>query len=89
MSGGYTIHVGSDNHYIALHTNDAIKAADPQYEKSKPMNHIGITVHGLDRVESAVKAAGLEPFGHDDYEPGKRFYFFDWNKIEYEIISYE
>ena len=29
------------------------------------------------------------PLGHDDYEPGRRFYFFDWDGIEFEVVSYE
>ena len=32
--------------------------------------------------------AGLEPFSHGDYEPGRRFYFLDPDGIEYEVISY-
>jgi len=35
-----------------------------------------------------VIAAGLTPFSHGDYEPGRRFYFFDWDGIEFEIVSY-
>jgi len=89
MSGGYTIHVGSDDHYIALYTNEELKASQTQYKKSQPMNHIGIVVDELGVVADKVKIAGLKPFGHDDYEPGKRFYFFDWNHIEFEIISYK
>ena len=33
-------------------------------------------------------SAGLEPFGHDNYDPGERFYFFDWDGIEFEVVSY-
>ncbi len=33
-------------------------------------------------------AHGLQPLGHDDYEPGRRFYFFDWDGIEFEVVSY-
>jgi hypothetical protein len=32
--------------------------------------------------------AGLTPFAHGDYEPGRRFYFFDPNGIEFEVVSY-
>ena len=32
--------------------------------------------------------AGLKPFNHADYEPGRRFYFFDWDHIEWEVVSY-
>ncbi len=88
MSDGHMIHVGNDSQYIALYTDNTIGAANPQHQKGEPLNHIAITVDDLEALETKVKAAGLEPFGHDDYEPGKRFYFFDWNHIEFEIVSY-
>jgi len=88
MSDGHTIHVGTDEQYIALYTNSELKAADPTFNKSEPMNHIGVTVDDLDAVEAKVVAAGLEPFSHSDYDPGRRFYFFDWNRIEWEVVSY-
>ncbi len=95
MQGGHTIHVGNPGKgasYIAFYTNDEVKAANggrgPQYDKSLPLNHVGITVDDLDTVEAKVAAAGLKPFGHDDYDPGRRFYFFDWNGIEFEVVSY-
>ncbi|MGI9361698.1 MAG: VOC family protein [Parasphingorhabdus sp.] len=92
MLGGHTIHVGSENQYIALYTNEDVKAANngngPAFRKSQPLNHVAMTVDDLDGVEQKVLAAGLEPFGHDDYDPGRRFYFFDWNGIEFEVVSY-
>lgn len=92
MSGGHTIHVGTDDQYLALYTNEDVKAANdgagPTFQKSQPMNHVAMTVDDLDAVEAKVVAAGLKPFGHDDYDPGRRFYFFDWNGIEFEIVSY-
>ncbi|MEM8694997.1 MAG: VOC family protein [Pseudomonadota bacterium] len=88
MLGGHTIHVGNDEDYLALYTNEDMQAADPQFAKGKPLNHVGVVVDDLDAVEREVIAAGLEPFNHDDYEPGRRFYFFDWNGIEFEIVSY-
>ena len=92
MLGGHTIHVGSENQYIALYTNEDVKAANngngPAFRKSQPLNHVAMTVDDLDGVEQKVLAAGLEPFGHDDYDPGRRFYFFDWDGIEFEVVSY-
>ena len=38
--------------------------------------------------KARVVAAGLRPFGHDNYDPGRRFYFLDPDGIEYEIVSY-
>ena len=90
--GGHTIHVGSDDQYLALYTNEDVEAANegagPTFQKGQPMNHIAMTVDDLDAIEAKVVAAGLEPFGHDDYAPGRRFYFFDWNGIEFEVVSY-
>ncbi len=88
MLGGRTIHVGSEDQYLAVYTNKDVETADPDFRKGEPLNHIGVVVDNLDSVEQKVKAAGLEPFGHDDYEPGRRFYFFDWNGIEFEVVSY-
>lgn len=88
MLGGHTIHVGTDDQYLALYTIKDVKTADPSFRKGEPMNHVAMTVDDLDGVEAKVIAAGLKPFGHDDYDPGRRFYFFDWNGIEFEIVSY-
>ena len=49
---------------------------------------LSIEVDDLDTIEMRVKAVGLTPFNHGDYEPGRRFYFFDPDGIEYEVVSY-
>lgn len=87
MSGGHTIHVGSDAQYIALYSNDN-NPADMQYRKGQPINHIAMTVNDLEAVHIKVKAAGLEVDEIDAYDPGRRFYFYDWNGIEFEVVSY-
>ncbi len=96
LLGGRTIHVGEpDNggNYIAIYTNDDIQAeaaknGGRRYSKGQPLNHLGLLVDDLDAAEKAVVEAGLEPFSHGDYEPGRRFYFFDWDGIEFELVSY-
>ncbi|MFK7841985.1 MAG: VOC family protein [Sphingorhabdus sp.] len=88
MSDGHTIHIGTDTNYVALYTNPEVRAAGAGFNKGQPMNHIGVTVDDLDAVEPKVVAAGLKPFNHDDYDPGRRFYFFDWDGIEWEVVSY-
>ena len=88
MGNGFTIHVGTDAQYLAFYTNETVRAKDPRFEKMQPMNHIALTVDDLDTAEKGIAAAGLTPFGHDDYEPGRRFYFYDWNSIEFEVVSY-
>ncbi|WP_394726808.1 VOC family protein [Altererythrobacter sp. GH1-8] len=86
MNGGHTIHVGTETSYLALYTGEHVKG---DYSKGQPLNHVGFLVDDLDAAERLVEEHGLEPFGHDDYNPGKRFYFCDWDGIEFEIVSYE
>ncbi len=86
MMGGETIHVGGEADYIAVYTHGAPVAG--RFAKGQPLNHVGLVVDDLGAAEAVVKAAGLEPFNHADYEPGRRFYFFDWDGIEFEIVSY-
>lgn len=83
--GGRTIHVGNERDYLALYTNDG---RGGPFAKGAPLNHIALAVDDLDAAEAVVVAAGLEPFNHGDYEPGRRFYFYDWDGIEFEIVSY-
>lgn len=85
QNGGETIHVGEDDTYLALYTDGAPHEGQ---KKGRPMNHVGLLVDDLEAADRVVKEAGLEPFGHDDYEPGRRFYFFDWDGIEFEVVSY-
>jgi len=87
-NGGHTIHVGSDDHYLALHTGKDVAYTADDFAKGQPLNHIGVEVDDLDAIEAKVAAAGLRPFGHDDYDPGRRFYFLDPDGIEYEVVSY-
>jgi len=88
LNGGHTIHVGDDQFYLALYTSQGAETPDDAFRKGRPLNHVGIEVDDLDATEARVVAAGLIPFSHGDYEPGRRFYFFDPDGIEYEVISY-
>lgn len=87
-NGGHTIHVGSDDHYVALYTAGDTGRIAEAFGKGKPLNHIGVEVDDLDATEARVIAAGLRPFSHADYEPGRRFYFLDLDGIEYEVVGY-
>ena len=86
MLGGETIHVGGEHDYIAVYTKGAPVAG--RFAKGQPLNHVGLLVDDLDAAERVVEEAGLTPFNHMDYEPGRRFYFFDWDGIEFEVVSY-
>jgi catechol 2,3-dioxygenase-like lactoylglutathione lyase family enzyme len=84
--GGETIHVGDERNYLALYTD---RLPHERFAKGEPLNHIGVVVNDLEAAEKIVIEAGLETFNHADYEPGRRFYFFDWDGIEFEVVSYE
>lgn len=86
--GGLTVHVGAPDHYVALNTPGDPAQPAAFFPKGRPLNHIGVEVDDLDATEARVTAAGLAPFGHADYEPGRRFYFLDPDGIEYEVVSY-
>ncbi len=83
LLGGQTVHVGSDDGYLAVFASDHPTAFGRQR-----LNHLGIQVDDLDAVEARVVAAGMTPHTHGDYEPGRRFYFDDTDGIEYEVVSY-
>ena len=88
-SGGITVHVGNDTHYIAVYSKGATgKQADSFYTIGA-LNHIGIVVEDLDAMETRVIELGYTPINHADYEPGRRFYFVDHDGIEFELVSYD
>lgn len=88
MSGGRAVHVGTDDQYVALYSAAGAGGQTLGWSKGLPLNHVAVVVDDLDAVERRVAEAGLEPFSHGDYEPGRRFYFFDPDGIEYEVVSY-
>jgi catechol 2,3-dioxygenase-like lactoylglutathione lyase family enzyme len=88
QNGGHTIHVGSNDDYVALYASGNPTQDAEFFPKGRPLNHIGVEVDDLDATEARVVAAGLKPFSHADYEPGRRFYFLDPDGIEYEVVSY-
>ena len=93
MAGaGYSIHVGTDDSYVALYSgagpDQIVPKRDASYVTRGGLNHIGVVVGDLDAVEEKVRARGLVPTNHANYEPGKRFYFDDPDGVEIEVISY-
>ena len=89
MTTGRTIHVGGDDSYVALFTyGDARPSREESYRTIAGLNHIAVVVDDLDGTEARVKAAGLTPMNHADYEPGRRFYFDTPDGIEIEVVSY-
>ena len=91
IHGGHTVHVGSDDDYLAVYSGPQGKPqASPHesYNQVGGFNHVGITVDDLDKIEARVKAQGFATHSRADYEPGRRFYFHDGDGVEYEVVSY-
>ena len=86
--GGHTVHVGTDDAYVAVYTTPQPVDGQSDSNRRGGLNHIGVQVEDLDAVEEKVVAAGFTPFNHGDYEPGRRFYFLDGDEIEFEVVSY-
>ena len=89
---GYTVHVGTDKDYLALYSGSgplSQQRAEESYTVNGGLNHIGIVVDDLDATEVKVKELGFKPHSHYDYEPGRRFYFYDRDGIEIEVVCYD
>lgn len=88
---GYTVHVGTDDSYVALYTGSdgaPVRPTGTTYNRIAGLNHIGVVVEDLDAAEARVRAAGLTPGAHHDYEPGRRFYVDTPHEVEIEVVSY-
>ena len=89
INGGFTIHIGADDHYLAIYNpNMPLAPGDSSYTIRGGLNHVGIVVDDLDGTEAKVNALGFKTHSHADYEPGKRFYFHDDDGVEYEMVNY-
>ncbi|KAA0235623.1 MAG: hypothetical protein JJLCMIEE_00536 [Acidimicrobiales bacterium] len=88
MAGmGRTVHVGTDDTYLALYQpHEKTQAAPGVGEIS--LNHVGIVVDDLDEIDHRLEARGVDTFNHGSYEPGRRFYFLDPDGVEIEVVSY-
>ena len=89
LDDGTSIHVGTDESYLAIYTHPKIsEQINRNHKVVANLNHIGIVVEDINAIEEKVKAAGYTPFSHRDYEPGERFYFLVEDGVEIEVVSY-
>ncbi|MCV6593190.1 MAG: VOC family protein [Silicimonas sp.] len=90
MQTGYTVHIGSDDAYVALFAFDG-DPAEPgdSYRTRGGLNHWAVVVEDLDATEARVKTEGFDTHSHASYEPGRRFYFHDGDGIEIEVVQYD
>lgn len=89
MNDGLTVHVGTDDAYVALYTHAGVREGqESNYDVANGLNHIAVVVDDLDAVEDRIRGEGLETYNHGNYEPGRRFYFDDPAGFEVEVVSY-
>lgn len=87
---GWTVHVGTDDRYIALYAqNTPRKMTQDHYETIGGLNHLAVVVDDIKTMRRKVEKAGFTPGEHFDYEPGQRFYFFDNDGVEFEVVQYD
>jgi len=87
--GGFSVHVGGKDSYVALYTHpNSLNPESDSYTSVNGFNHLGIVVDDLDATEKKVLNAGFKTHSHADYEPGRRFYFDDSEGLGIEVISY-
>jgi catechol 2,3-dioxygenase-like lactoylglutathione lyase family enzyme len=81
-------HVGNDRSYFAF-----FGATKPGKSKSDyhvaGLNHFGLTVDNLEATKDRLVELGVTPHSEQDYDPGKRLYFFDPDGIEVELVEYD
>lgn len=88
MNEGLTVHVGTKDRYIALYNFPERPDATVARYVIGSLNHICLVVEDLPAAKAAVQAAGFTIGSEQTYDPGSRFYFYDHDGIEYEIVSY-
>ena len=88
LDGGTTIPCGGTRSDLALYTGADGVHATARLDKGAPLNHVAIVVDDLDEIKRRVTALGLVPSIPENYDPGRRFYFFDHDHIEFEVVSY-
>lgn len=89
LGGGHTVHVGTEAGYVALYSVGTPQPLEGRsYAHIGAVNHLGILVDDLDKTEVRILASGIQTHSHQEYEPGRRFYFFDHDNVEYEVVSY-
>ena len=90
LSNGHSVHVGTKERYLALYTpKETLAPKAENYTLLGGQNHIAVVVEDLEATEAQVRAQGFVVGTHHDYEPGRRFYFYDADGIEYEVVQYD
>jgi catechol 2,3-dioxygenase-like lactoylglutathione lyase family enzyme len=80
-------HVGNDELYVAFYQAPRPGAAEVDYDRVG-LNHFGIIVDDLEKYRQRLSELDVRPHHEPEYPPGRRFYFYDPDKIEVELVEY-
>ena len=79
-------HVGDERCYLSLFEAEEPQRAVVDYGRTG-LNHFGFVVDDLRAARQRAVALGTPPHFEPEYEPGKRFYIFDPDGMEIEIVE--
>ena len=79
-------HVGDARCYLSLFEAEEPERVTSDYGHAG-LNHFGFVVDDLGRTRERATALGAPPHHEADYEPGRRFYVFDPDGIEIELVE--
>ena len=82
-------HIGDDHNYIALFQARETGSVWQRDYGVVGVNHAGFVVDDLDALRERLVALNVTPGEIQDYDPGRRLYFFDPDGIEIELVQYE
>ncbi len=78
---------GCRERYLSLFEAAEVSRA-PEGYGTTGFNHLGFEVDDLAAYRETLLNMGVEIKGEDDYEPGRRLYFYDPDGIEMELVEY-
>ena len=81
-------HVGNDDIYLAFFQAPQPGTAEVDYERVG-LNHFGIVVDDLDKYRERLSRLGVKPHYEPEYAPGRRYYFYDPDGVEVELVQYD
>jgi len=81
-------HLGTERCYLALFEAESPESPAETYGRAG-LNHVGFVIEDLVGTRERAIALGTPPHFEPEYDPGRRFYVFDPDGIEVELVSYD
>lgn len=86
-SGLRAVHMGTDDSYLSLF-EAARPGSAPAGYGTVGFNHLGFVVEDLDALRETLAQMDVAVQVPEDYDPGRRLYFFDPDGMEIELVEY-